>query len=207
LDNTKKIFNDAAKIYFEKYGDLNNYNSSFDLFCDSLDKENAAILELACGPGNITKYLLKKRPDFKILGTDFAPKMIEIAKRENPKADFQVMDLKELKNLPLKFDGILCGFGLPYLSKEEAIQFIHDSKTQLNQNGLLYISTMEDDYSKSGIETGSTGEGMMMHYYEKEYLLQTLKQEGFTILLCQNQKFEEGEYRMTDLIIIAKISS
>jgi len=43
--------------------------------------EQAKVLELACGPGNITKCLLSKRPDLEILATDIAPNILELAKK------------------------------------------------------------------------------------------------------------------------------
>jgi 23S rRNA G2069 N7-methylase RlmK/C1962 C5-methylase RlmI len=43
----------------------------------------------------------------------------------------------------------MCGFCLPYLSKEEAVKLIRDAAAILNPDGVFYISTMEDDYSKS----------------------------------------------------------
>ncbi len=44
---------------------LDLYNDSYDTFCDQVKIKNATILEIGCGPENITKYLLKKRLDFK----------------------------------------------------------------------------------------------------------------------------------------------
>jgi hypothetical protein len=34
--------------------EMDLYNDTFDLFCNSIEKENADMLELAYGPGNIT---------------------------------------------------------------------------------------------------------------------------------------------------------
>ncbi|MBK6527930.1 MAG: hypothetical protein IPG07_21680 [Crocinitomicaceae bacterium] len=63
MDKTKiaiEVFDKGAELYQEKFMDLKNYHASFDVFCESVKKENAEILELGCGPGNITKYLLSK---------------------------------------------------------------------------------------------------------------------------------------------------
>ncbi len=206
MDQTKiavDIFNKLADVYQEKFMDVSVYHDSCDVFCDSIKKPNAAILELACGPGNITKYLLEKRPDFKILGTDLAPNMIELAKINNPTADFQLLDCREIGSLNKKFDGIMCGFGLPYLSKAEAIQFIKDSSQQLNENGILYISTMEDDNSKSGFKTGSTGDTMFQNFHQADYLTKTLEENGFSILHLERKEYIHNEEKTIDLIIIA----
>ena len=156
------IFNKMANVYQDKFMNVDLYGTSFDLFCKKVEKENASVLELACGPGNITKYLLNKRPDFKIIGTDLAPNMIELAKINNPTAEFQLMDCRDIGMLEKKYDAIMCGFCLPYLSKEESIKLIADSSKILKPQGIFYLSTMEDDYNKSGFKKGSGGDEIFM---------------------------------------------
>ncbi len=206
MDQTKiavDIFNKLAIGYQDKFMDVSLYHDSLDVFYNSLPKENATILELTCGPGNITKYLLEKRPDFKILGTDLAPNMIELAKINNPTADYQLMDCRAISSIIKKFDAVLCDFGLPYLSKIEAIQFIKDASNQLNENGILYISTMEEDNSKSGFKTGSTGDTMYQNFHEADYLTCALKENGFKIIHLERIDYFYNNEKTTDLIIIA----
>jgi 2-polyprenyl-3-methyl-5-hydroxy-6-metoxy-1,4-benzoquinol methylase len=208
MDKTQKaveVFNKCANQYQDRFLDFDLYNDTFDLFCDSIEKENAAILELACGPGNITKYLLEKRSDFQVLGTDLAPNMIELAKKNNPSASFQLLDCRDFLQLNQKFDAIVCGFGLPYLSKEEAIQLIKNAAEGLNREGILYLSTMEDDYSKSGIKKGSTGDEVFIHYHQEDYLSTALIESGFKIKTLERKQFPEHDGKVTtDLILIAK---
>lgn len=208
MDKTQRaaeVFNKNANLYQERFMDFDLYNDTFDLFCDSIETENAQILELACGPGNITKYLIQKRTDFKILGTDLAPKMIELAQNNNPSAKFELLDCRDFLQFNQKFDGIMCGFGLPYLSKEDAIQLIKDASEVLNPKGVLYLSTMEDAYSKSGFKKGSTGDEIFMHYHQVDYLSEALIESGFKIIALERKNFpEQNGTTTTDLILIAQ---
>lgn len=197
------VFDKVAELYQEKFMDVSSYVDSLDLFCQNL-KTDATVLELACGPGNITKYLLDKRPDLSILATDLAPKMLELAKANNPTAGVQLLDFRKIKSLGRKFDGIVCGFGLPYMSKKEALRFIADSGKILNQNGLLYISTMEDDNSNSKYVKGSTGDEVFMNYHEAGYLTKAMEHNGFMVLDIQRKEYLYNEAPTTDLIIVAK---
>lgn len=176
---------------------LNLYDTTYDRFCAELKISNATILEIGCGPGNITSYLLKKRPDFKIEGIDFAPNMIELAKMNNPTALFQVMDCREIDSLQSKYDAIVCGFCLPYLSETDCSKFIKDCSGLLNNEGLIYISFVEGDYTQSGFLTGSTGDRTYFYYYTADSMISSLKQQGlepiqiFRIPYTKNDNSEE----------------
>lgn len=210
MDKTKiaiEIFDKAAEAYQEKFMDLKNYHFSFDIFCNALQKENAEILELGCGPGNITNYLLSKQPYFKILGTDLAPRMLELARINNPSASFELMDCRAILKPAKKFDGLVFGFCFPYISKEDALQIISDAPKALNDNGILYISTMEDDYAKSDYKLPSSGVGpaAYIYYHQADYLQDALLKNGFEILELTRVDYPEQNGSITkDLILIAR---
>ncbi len=208
MDHTKNVtyvFDNCAREYQEKYMEVDLYNASFDLFCGKL-KQNSSVLEIGCGPGNITKYVLTKRPDLKVFGIDLAPGMIKLAKENNPTADFEVMDCKEIRNLKNQYDAILCGFCLPYLSKDDARQLIHDSSRLLSDSGLLYLSTMEDDYNKSGLKKSSSEKyELFMYFHQEDYLSEALLENNFEILSKERQNYPTDDgTKVIDLIIIAR---
>jgi SAM-dependent methyltransferase len=198
------VFDRRAKEYQEKYMDVSLYHDTFDVFCDLLPA-NASVLELACGPGNITRYLLEKRPDLQILATDLSPRMLELCRLNNPAAAVQLLDCRAIAALGTTYDAIMCGFCLPYLSKEQSLQLIHDAAGILAKNGILYISTMEDDYSKSRLyKSQTTGDELFMHFHEADYLVKALTENGFTIRDLQRKKYEEQDGTLTtDLVITA----
>lgn len=198
------LFNKWADLYQEKYMDVSLYHDTLDIFCALVTPKDAAVLELACGPGNITKYILNRRPDFNILATELAPNMLELAKQNNPGIECRLLDCRNILSLNKKFNAIMCGFCLPYISKEEALQLIADASAMLYPGGVLYISTMENDYSKSGYKTGSTGEQLYMHFHEVGYLTAALQQHNFLISTVKRQNYPEKDgSTTTDLILIA----
>lgn len=183
------------------------YGDSLNRFCEATSTEGADILELACGPGNVTRYLLDKRPDFKILGTDLAPSMLELARNNNPEAEFQLMDCRDIGRITEKYDGIMCGFCLPYLSKTEAFALIADASNLLKNNGLFYISTMEDDYEKSEWKGPSSGgpDQLFLYYHQADYLSEALLENGFSILDLQRITYPAADDSITtDLILLAQ---
>ncbi len=205
--NTKSVFNQVAQQYQEKYRDLALYEDGFDLFCSAIEKKAASVLEIACGPGNVSHYLLQQRPDFQLLGIDFAEQMIELARIAHPTATFQVGDAREIRQLAQRFDGILCGFGLPYLSKPEALTLIRDAAELLQPGGILYLSTMEDDYGKSGYVGSSSGgpNRLYTYYHQADYLTQEIQACGLELRALQRINVPQATGDLTtDLILIAR---
>jgi 2-polyprenyl-3-methyl-5-hydroxy-6-metoxy-1,4-benzoquinol methylase len=184
--------------------DVSLYHDTFDTFCEQLEK-GANVLELACGPGNITQYLLKQRPELNILATDLSPRMLERARNNNPGATFRMLDSRDIAQLEPIYDAIMCGFCLPYLSKEQSVQLIRDARTILKENGVLYLSTMEDDYSKSGlVRSHTSGDELFMYFHEADYLVKALVENAFKVLDLQRKNYENADGTKTvDLIIIA----
>jgi predicted TPR repeat methyltransferase len=101
----------------------------------------------------------------------------------------------------------LCGFGLPYLSKEDAIKLIGDAASLLVPGGVLYLSTMEGDYSSSGMQTSSSGDSLFMYYHEAGYLLEALKACGFSIVDMRRIEFPPDGGLGNDLVIVARRSA
>ncbi len=168
--------------------------------------KKAKIFEISCGPGNITKYLISQRPDFNIYGIDLAPNMVRLAQENNPDANFNVMDSRDISSINQLFDAVLCGFCLPYLSKEDALKLIADTRPLLKKGGIFYISTMEDDYHKSGFQTSIEGDQVYIHYHKFKYLKSCLENHGFKVINVQRKQFpvESGQPAVTDLFIYAE---
>ncbi|GEP51735.1 SAM-dependent methyltransferase [Flavobacterium noncentrifugens] len=204
--NAVAVFDKLATLYQSRFMDVSLYAETLDFFCDLAGKD-ASILELACGPGNITKYLLDRNPQLKILGTDLAPNMLALAKNNNPKGVFEVLDCRDIVLLEQQFDAIMCGFCLPYLSKIETTKLIADATQILNQNGLLYLSTMEDDYEKSGFKKGSTGDAVFQHFYTLDFLVSILEINHFEIIKAKRFFSTSENATATDLVVIAKLRS
>jgi len=200
------VFDSRAKEYASKYMDVSQYKRSAKVFCDELDKINPDILEVACGPGNMTKHLLETRPDLSILATDLSTNMLALAKENNPTATFQLLDSRKIQSLNQSFDGVFSGFCLPYLSQKETIDFIDDTYKILNTQGIIYISTMEGKYAASRLEKSSDGKSeVYVYYHEKRFLIETMEKVGFEIIFSERlpQPTPFGA-SVNDVVVIGK---
>lgn len=186
-------FNKLASAYQDKFMNLDLYNDTYDKFCQLLNKANAKVLDIGCGPGNVTKYLLAKLPDLKIDGIDMAPNMVELAKANNPTASFEIMDCRKIDKLPGKYDGIICGFCMPYLSKTDCAKLIKDCSQLLRIGGILYFSAIEGDYSESGFETASNGQAKAyVYYHQQDYLQHQLTLYNFRLIHLDRKQYQKS---------------
>jgi trans-aconitate 2-methyltransferase len=53
------------------------------------------VVDLGCGPGNLTALLAARWPDATVTGLDSSPEMIEVARRDVPGVGFDVADLRD----------------------------------------------------------------------------------------------------------------
>ncbi|WP_425658451.1 class I SAM-dependent methyltransferase [Tenacibaculum ascidiaceicola] len=202
--NIIQIYNTVAQGYQDKFANDTVYNHSYDLLLKHMKPTHKNVLDVACGFGKITHYLLNHNTTLSVLGIDAAENMVNLAKQNNPKASFKVMDCREINNLQQDFNVIIFGFCFPYLTKEDVLKLIKDAATMLQPNGLLYISTMIGDYEKdSRVTSSSDGKNsMFIHYHEPSYLIEALEEQELKILENYTKLYQEGGD--TDLFLIAK---
>jgi len=203
---TFETWDKVASLYEEHFMDLDLYNDTYDVFCGAIEKHNPKILEIGCGPGNITKYMLSKRPDFDLEGIDIAPNMVELAKKNNPKATFKVMDSRNIDELKTTYDGIICGFCIPYLSKTDCSKLIKDAKKLLSEKGILYLSFIEGDYEKSGYQSGSSGDKVYFYYHTLDTIQTELLENGFEITTINHKDYirKDGTNEIHTILIARK---
>lgn len=209
LDNQSKIetiqtFDDIAQQYLEKYKDYGPYVSTYDKLCKLIEKKDARVLEIGCGPGNMSHYLMKTFPKLTLLGIDLAPTMIELAQKTNPTALFKVMDSRDILSLKQQFDVVTCGFIAPYLTQTETVKLIQDLSQLLPIHGKVYFSTMEAERYFSEYQTTRDGKRVYVHYHEYRWIEEAFKTSGFEILEVERKMFKKRDgTSLTDLFIYA----
>lgn len=165
--------------------------------CSSFLDNNAKILDVGCGPGNLVIDLLKK--EYQAYGIDFASSMIEKAKAEAsklnlPEKNFINKSFFEYKP-DTKFNLISASGFIEYLSEDEFNDFIILSKKFLEKGGFLCFQCRNrlfncisfNDYTKAEIEIGEI-ENLLEEclLFNKAKNLEQLLKKNFASKVCQN---------------------
>jgi ubiquinone/menaquinone biosynthesis C-methylase UbiE len=192
--DTIESYNNSANNFMEIIGLLNNYNDTYDFLIKNL-KENDNILDLACGPGQICKYI-KEKINVNITGIDLSKEMLKIAKNNIPDGNFIEDSIITFKT-NLLFDLIIIGFGIPYLNKEQAKNCIKNSISMLKTNGYFYISFMEG--KSEGFEKTSFGgnNNFYVFYHKEEEIKIFLEENGIKIEKEYTLDYKEPNGKIT----------
>ncbi len=203
---TVQVYNEYVNEYLNKFMHFDLYNDTFDAFLNLLPQESS-ILELGCGPGNVVKYFLDKRPDLDIWGLDLAPEMLKQAELLNPRARFSLMDIRNVGQIAEVFDAVVGAFCLPYLSFDDLDLFFKNLGTLTKDQGVIYLSCMEGRAEQSGFEkTSFTGDSeIYIYYHQRDQLEARLASNGFVIEHFYTKDYPELDGSVTiDLIYIAR---
>jgi malonyl-CoA O-methyltransferase len=104
-----------------------------------IEREPSSILDLGCGTGYLTELLNKRFPQAQIVAVDFAPAMIELARKRVPGARFLVCDIEELEPEPGGYDLIVSNATVQWLTEPE--QTLTRLVGSLSARGELHLAT------------------------------------------------------------------
>jgi SAM-dependent methyltransferase len=80
-------------------------------------KANSQVLDVACGPGYAAGRAAARGAS--VVGIDFAPAMVEEARRRFPQVEFRAGEAENLDFDDTSFDAVICNFGLLHVAEPE----------------------------------------------------------------------------------------
>lgn len=202
---TVATFNRLADRYAEKYFHLDRYDRLLERFVKRIESSGASILDVACGPGNVSAYLATLSPNLQLVGVDLAEEMVQQARRRVPSAEFMVKDCRHIDELKQVFDAAVFAFGLSYLTDDDATRFFKSLNTILAESALLYLATITGDPSRSGFETSSRGDSIYLEYRSVNDIVSMVERAGYKVDFMEVIASPANAPKPTqDLILIAQ---
>jgi len=96
-----------------------------------------SLLEVGCGTGKTTGYLVEQVAPGRVTAIDFAPKMIDKAQTKNIDADFQCMDICNDDLGMARYDVVLCFHSFPHFRDQPAA--LRNLRRAMKDTGRLII--------------------------------------------------------------------
>lgn len=203
------VFDNMANEYVEYFGDDWEFIKEINEFASSFDKEDK-ILDLGCGSGYITNYLIEK--GLNATGIDFSSEMIKIAKKKYPKLNFLLDDFLNIEKHfdENSIDGLIAIYSLYFIPKEQFEEMLKSLSKVLKNGGLFLfvtqIGTGEDYITTPLMTENDIKEELYVNYYMKDELEEILNRNNFNVQSFV-AKYDHVEKEITDsgrYIVLAK---
>lgn len=158
-------------------------------------RKNPKILEIGCGEGFFTQYVLKYNPHLKLDALDISPEMLKEAKRNlshyQENINFICEDaLKFLKDTRPKYDLIFSSWTAHNFKWSDKIKLFKNIYEKLNKNGKLFL--LDKIYSDNAKERKQQMKILVLRY--GKYIEKNLAKE---ISAHSKQDFKKN-YRMDE---------
>lgn len=190
----------SAQSYAQKIAVLHNYDTCYDAILEKIGS-HARVLDLACGPANISGYLKSRNSTLQITGYDLAEPMLLLAQQRIPDGKFIVQDIVQFReNEP--YDLVLNGFGLPYLDADQRKQCFHSMRAALRPGGWAYISFMEGAHEGFENTSYSPTEQFYIYYHLRDEVRIDLAHAGFTLEKQWVLDYHEADGSITSDIVL-----
>ncbi len=181
-EDLRKTYNKIADDWHKDFSDDTWWIKGVNQFI-KLIKKGGSVLDVGCGSGLKSKYLISK--GFDVTGIDISDKMIEIARKNYPKGHFSAMDMEKIK-LDQKFDGVMAHACLLHAKKNKAAEIVKHWTSFVKPKGYLYIATKElvEGVNEKIIKEGNYGyeyERFFSYYTQKE-IEKYMKDAGLEIV-------------------------
>jgi SAM-dependent methyltransferase len=108
--------------------------------------ENTYVLDVCSGPGMLTAAALERGA--KAVGLDFSDKVVAIARRNVPDAEFHQGDAQALPFEDDSFDAVVCGYGVIHVPNPDVA--LKEMCRVLRPDGRLAISVWESPKPNNG---------------------------------------------------------
>jgi len=126
----------AAETYAENMSPFTAFSGQIPLLIEVGDiSAQDTILELGCGPGDVSKQLAKFAD--RVVGIDFSEKMINIAKSRFADIEFQTADAEQQPFSDNSFDVVVSNYTAHHFAQPQRV--FEEARRVLKPNGRLVV--------------------------------------------------------------------
>lgn len=156
------------------------------------------ILVPGCGDGRDSRFL--STLGLTVTSFDLSDAMLSLAKANDPAGIYIHLDIRSIKKLPGKFDGVYASGCLYHLTRPEFIEFLSDAPSIMSDRGILYLNMKLGTGNEMKTIPGNNYPGGSMsqtmlsgpryyEYYSHEELLESFS--GYSVIRWRNMEVQK----------------
>lgn len=174
---TKRSYNKTAPLWSAAHLTYGYWADELKLFKELLPE--GKILEIGCGGGRDARDLTEA--GYGYLGTDISEGLVKEARKNNPKAAFEVFSLYDL-NFKDKFDGFWCSAVLIHVPKQRIDEALRSIKRNIKAGGigLIVIKRGKGEQIERREEFG--GQKFFFTFWENNEFKKKLSENGYEVI-------------------------
>jgi ubiquinone/menaquinone biosynthesis C-methylase UbiE len=189
---TRDTYDSIATSYSDKISGLvsdtwvGDYEKQLlDRFLQLIEALNLRILDIGCGNGKDTAYLMAKGAT--VVGIDYSSKMLQEAKRHVQSGVFHLMDMRNLEFPNNTFDGVWANGCIYHVPKVELGQVLKEVIRVLKPVGIFSFNTKAG--TGEGLEDNPksfAGGPRFYAYYTISEIKERLKEADLEVIEAKN---------------------
>ena len=137
------------------------------------------VADLGCGPGHVTGWLAARGAT--AVGVDLSPGMIEVARREQPGAEFRVGDLLSLPAADGEFGAVIAFYSVIHLTPGELPAALAELYRVLRPGGLALLAFHAGTEVRHVTDWLGHDVDVDFRFYEPADMAAALEAAGFTV--------------------------
>lgn len=172
---------DAYNEIAERYANRRDQTSTIP-YLEKLQERLSGpsnILDLGCGAGLPIDLWLAQQ-GHRVTGVDISEKMLDLARRNVPEANFRIGDLTDLAPGEFSVDAVVCVFAMIHIDRSRHREFLSRVHSFLPENGSVLITTGRDNWE--GTEE-FLGADMVWSHFDRATNRSLIESVGFEILV------------------------
>lgn len=167
----RSTYNKIAGDWTEDHRSDTWWVKGVDVFLSFL-KPTASILDVGCGSGQKTKYLVEK--GFAVTGIDFSEEMLRLARVQIPSGAFFQKDIRQSLGFPPSFDGVFAQAILLHIPKRDVVSVLRNIVAPLRPGGYICLAVKE--LEPGGVEEKIVREHDYGYLYKRFFSYFTLEE-------------------------------
>ncbi len=173
-----------------------------DRFVEAV-RDKGPVCDMGCGPGEVADYLLSKGLD-DVHGIDKSGKMIEEARKLNPKITYSVDDMLALSTPSGFFAGICAFYAIVNFQYDNVERILKEYQRVLKEDGLLLLTFHAQDQELKVEDFFETGKPLDFYFFGLDKILDMLRAAGFSIEEALVREPYEQEYKSKRAYILGR---